>query len=97
MKTSAYLTSLGSTSEEVAASLRAQGVKGIPGDSCRCAIAVAVRAKCSGFAKWAKVTARGVTFDDPQVIDPPTPEAVRQFIKDFDGRKYIDLIGSPRA
>lgn len=100
MKISEYLKSLGNTSEEVANSLRAQGIKGIKLSARRCPILNAIYKSCPDY--WYKLKIIGgskigenwhysASLGDSQIMDPMLPQAVSNFIGDFDCGKYPDL------
>lgn len=95
-----YLTSLGTTSEEVANSLRQQGVKGKKRSCKLCPILNGLYQACPDF--WPGLKIQGgdkagdhwyysATFNDCQICDPTLPAPVMDFIGDFDGGKYPDL------
>lgn len=104
MSLSKFLKTIGNTSEEIANYLRTQGIKGRKTEDC-CPIAVAlykhtptmplglnVRHQTRGF-KPNLIHSVRITWDDCQTLDPYCPEAVRQFVVDFDDGKYPDLEG----
>ena len=82
---------LGNTSEEVANSLRALGVKGDGGER-SCPVAIAINKHANGWGGIQVDTNGYLTYGDCQIVDPQTTEAVQQFVKDFDAGKYPDLV-----
>jgi hypothetical protein len=88
----AFLKSLGNTSQEVADSLRKLNVRGRGGDY-DCPIAVAVNTHANGWGGIRVSKCGYLTYNDCQIMDPQTTEAVRQFVKDFDAGMYPDLVG----
>lgn len=101
MKLNEYLTSLGSSADEVAESLRQQGVKGRRGSSRRCPILNGIYKACPDYwsgliivngrkkddGNWSYYAA----LRDSQIMDPTLPQAVMNFIGNFDEGKYPDL------
>lgn len=86
-----FMKTLGDTSEEVADSIRKFGITGTKG-SRRCPLAKALK-EHSNCGYTIGVSAHGdVYYDDLQVLDPDTPTAVKQFVRDFDNDKYPDLL-----
>ncbi|MCK4177500.1 hypothetical protein [Aciditerrimonas ferrireducens] len=97
-QTAALLHSLGATPGEVAASLAAAGVRGVPANSRECAVAVYLGAVVSADPR-----VRGVKVCKSEVLVErsgwwrrsvvvPLPSAVRQFIAAFDARSYPELV-----
>ena len=46
-----------------------------------------------GFVWAESYTTFKLTWDDYQTIDPACPNVIGEFVKDFDARKYPELIG----
>jgi len=98
MTISEYLKSLGETSEEVAESLRKQGVKGKVASHCHCPILNGIYQACPDY--WTGLTIAGgsktqkgdwyyhASLHDYQIMDPQLPQPVMNFIGDFDTGKY---------
>lgn len=96
-----YLTSLGNTSEEVAESLRKQGVKGLRRSKCKCPIINGIYQAVPNYWSGLNIVngcklAEGdwsyyATLNDCQILDPDLPKPVMNFIGDFDEGKYPDL------
>lgn len=97
-----YLNSLGNTSEEVAASLRTQQIKGRKNDVRLCPILNGIYQACPDY--WSGLRIHGgrkrksgdhwhysATLNDSQILDPTLPQPVMDFIGDFDSGKYPDL------
>lgn len=87
-----YLQGLGATSREVADNIAAQGLRGVPKCSNRCAIIVALEHNC--HLPWGPPRAPrpGVlTYNDMQICDPQVPQPVAEFMTDFDDGKYPEL------
>lgn len=103
MKISDYLKSLGNTSDEVAMSLRAQGIKGKRTSKCHCPVLNGIYRACPdywsgleifGGAPDSKIGSKHhyyATLQDSQIMDPQLPQAVQNFIGDFDLGKYPDM------
>lgn len=100
MKVSEYLKSLGNTADEVAASLRQQGVKGLKESKCKCPIINAIYKACPDYwpglmiingRKYEGHWWYYATLDDDQIIDPQLPQPVMDFIGEFNQGKYSDL------
>lgn len=100
MKIGEYLKSLGHTSEEVANSLRAQGIKGVKESHGHCPILNGIYKACPDYWSGLRIV-NGVklgaewsyyaTLSDSQIMDPALPQAVMNFIGEFDEGKYPDL------
>jgi len=92
-KVSRLLAGLGNTCDEVAASLGRLGIKGIPGRSKDCALAVYLRRELD---RPVTVGSSDVEIDarDFFVVIPHS-EPVRAFIRRFDVQKYPDLLLYP--
>jgi hypothetical protein len=97
-QTAALLQALGATPGEVAHSLAAAGVRGVPANSRECAVAVYL-----GAVVRADPRVRGVKVCKSEVLVErsgwwrrsvvvPLPTAVRQFIAAFDARSYPELV-----
>lgn len=96
-----YLQSLGKTPDEVAMSLRAQGVKGEKLSNRMCPVLNGIYKACPDY--WSGlVIVNGkkgedghwhyaATLHDAQIMDPKLPEAVMDFIGAFDHGRYPDL------
>lgn len=100
MRVSEYLKSLGNTAEDVAMSLRAQGIKGKKLSRNHCPILNGIYKACPDYWTGLRiVNGRKIdgkwyyhaTLDDAQIMDPTLPEPVMQFIGEFDEGKYPDL------
>jgi hypothetical protein len=102
MKVNEYLASLGASADEVAESLRKQGVKGKRRSACKCPILngiyKAIPNYWSGLEIYGSATfslARTphyhATLRDSQIIDPTLPQAVMDFIANFDSGQYPEL------
>lgn len=100
MKLSDYLKSLGNTADEVAESLRRQGIKGIKASTCKCpilnAIYTAIPDYWSGLrivngSKYGDHWSYYASLDDDQICDPTLPQPVMDFIGKFDEGGYPDL------
>lgn len=85
------LSLLGNTSKEVAASLRAEGVKGRQTEAGACPVAVFLKRKLPAyyFSVFSTVGVR--QFDDWE-DNIPVPKPVFHFLLDFDSGVYPDLI-----
>lgn len=110
MKISKYLESLGNTPDEVAESLRKQGVKGIKETSDACPIINGIYKNCPNAFPGLRIIAQLVksgdltndkfhykaTFDDIQIIDPELPQAVIGFLQRFDFGEYdfLDVLAT---
>jgi hypothetical protein len=95
-----YLSSLGSTPDEVAASLEKQGIKGIRKSQCLCPILNAIYKACPNYWSGLRIVGgskRGehwsywATLDDCQIMDPVLPQPVMDFIGIFDEGGYEHL------
>ena len=88
-----HLAALGSTQDEVAATLRAAGIKGLPGKACSCPVAEWVT--WAGFTQVevGKESITGLyvfTAQEKVVLGHAGP--VVDFVRAFDGGGYPDLI-----
>lgn len=92
----AFLVGLGSTGVEIAARLAREGVRGVPGDTDDCAVAVYLHAVLGPDHQ-----VRSVTVNDGAVavsrcrrrgISVPLPEPVRAFIGEFDKGRFPVLV-----
>lgn len=101
MRVSDYLNSLGNTADEVAESLRRQGIKGIVGSPCKCPIINAIYTACPDYWSGLRIVNGSKTGDhwwycatlnDCQIMDPTLPQPVMDFIGEFDDNKYPDLV-----
>lgn len=101
MNLNEYLTSLGSSADEVAESLRQQHVRGRRGSTHQCPIIRGIYKACpdywsglrivSGYKKQNGDWGYTATLRDSQIMDPTLPQAVMNFIGNFDEGKYPDL------
>ncbi len=100
-----YLGSLGDTPDKIAASLRAQNIKGKQGSTRYGIIANAINTQCDAWAglkvygDCSKQNQNGhwsysASYNDCQIIDPRLPQAVQDFIGLFDQGKYPDLVAT---
>lgn len=95
----AELVALGDTADAIADRLRAKGIKGLQQDDYRCPIAHLIRTL--GVEEVA-VCENAIQFldNDCYGVEIATPEAIEQFIQNFDGGMYLDLVdldGGDRA
>lgn len=101
MKITDYLASLGDTPEEVAESLRKQGVKGKKKSKCHCPILNGIYQACPDYWPGLRIVngsklSNGswsyyATLDDSQIMNPRLPQSVMDFIGAFDAGEYPDL------
>lgn len=101
MLVSEYLKSLGETPDAVAASLRAQGIKGKKGSRCLCPILNGIYKACPDYWSGLQIVNGSkdkdgnwhycATLNDAQIMDPHLPQPVMNFIGNFDEGKYPDL------
>lgn len=101
MSVNQYLTSLGASADEVAESLRQQGVKGRRCSKCSCPILNGIYKACPNYWTGLRITGSGkkkdgscsyyASLNDCQIMDPTLPQAVMDFIGNFDEGKYSDL------
>lgn len=101
MKVSDYLASLGASADEVAESLRKQGITGKRGSKVSCPILNGIYKACPKYWTGLNIYGRGkksdgsydyyATLSDSQIMDPTLPPAVINFIGNFDEGKYPDL------
>jgi hypothetical protein len=97
-----YLTSLGSTSQEVAQSLRQQGIKGLKRSPCHCPILNAIYGALPHYWAGLHIVGGGqldgqkvpyrASLNDAQIMDPQLTAAVQDFLYDFDNGLYPDLV-----
>jgi len=100
VKISEYLRSLGDTPQAVAASLRAQRVKGKRKDPKFCPVVNGIYQAIPDYWPGLEVVGGvkgGVArysacLHDIQIFDPVLPQAVQDFIGDFDLGEYPDLV-----
>ena len=86
------LADLGSTADEVAASLRYRGIKGSIDDPCGCPIANYIKSLGYGYASVGGGFAYAARDDIRLATEClPLPGPVQQFIRAFDNRAYPDL------
>lgn len=90
-----FMESLGDSSSAVAESLRVLSVKGFTdGRGCMCPIAVAINIHAKGWG-GIRVSSNGyASYNDCQIMDPQSTQAVKDFVKDFDSGVYPDLVGN---
>lgn len=89
------MKTLGYSSGAVAASLVALKVKGrreVSGS--HCPVAVAINIYSSGWGDVRVYKGGLVTYNDSQIINPQSTQAVKDFVKDFDAGMYPGLIGN---
>ncbi len=105
MRLNEYLKSLGNTADEVADSLRQQGVKGIKESHCHCPILNAIYKAIPDYWPGLRIVNGSkrvwvdkkehwsycATLSSCQIIDPTLPQPVMDFIGEFDHGKYPDL------
>jgi hypothetical protein len=96
-----YLTSLGKTPDEVAESLRRQGIKGVVRSPCHCPILNGIYAACPDYWSGLLIVngrkgeggwSYHATLGDCQICDPQLPQPVMDFIGAFDEGAYPDLV-----
>ena len=100
-----YLETLGDTPDEIAESLRAAGIKGVPGDGYCCPIVVGIYENMNTWPGllFNVVNGKpkegeepnfrgGLTFNDSQIMDPPSTPAAVEFATRFDWGEYPDLV-----
>jgi hypothetical protein len=88
-----FLRSLGSTSTEVAESLRAMGVKAERETCYRCPIAVVLVDELGMDVDDIEVDGKTASFQDAERPSLHLPGAVRKFIDEFDNGSYPFLEG----
>lgn len=108
MKNKKWPDTLGDTPDEIAATLLAQGVRGVPKRSRQCIIAMSY--KCTYPGGWSGLRASydigrradgslwfvcSLTFNDCQITDPTGSAALAQFMYKFDNGEYPELINKP--
>lgn len=96
-----YLASLGNTADEVAESLRRQGIKGQRHSRSSCPILNGIYQACPNYWTGLRIYGRGkkpdgsysywATLEDFQIMDPTLPQPVINFIGEFDSGNYADL------
>jgi hypothetical protein len=100
MRIGDYLKSLGNTADEVAESLREQGIKGVKLSKCHCPILNAIYKACPDYWSGLRIVNGNkcgdhwhysASLDDCQIMDPSLPQPVMDFIGEFDSGKYPDL------
>jgi hypothetical protein len=100
MTVTEYLKSLGNSEAEVAESLRQQGVKGLRKNTCNCPVLNGIYKACPdywpglrifGGKKYGDHWIYQALLGDAQILDPTLPQAVMDFIGEFDEGKYPDL------
>lgn len=103
MRLDEYLASLGNTADEVANSLRRQGVKGKIGSTCYCPILNAIYKACPDYCPGLMIDGRPsetgnhgyqAILNDSQIMDPSLPKPVQLFVGEFDLGKYPDLVAT---
>jgi len=105
-QTRAVLCELGTSPDEVAASLRAAGVHGVPRDNRSCAIALyltalmgsdpRVRGVNVGHCSLLLDTAAPPEFRPHGRLLVQLPKPVRQFVAAFDARQYPTVTREPQ-
>jgi len=102
MRLSEYLASLGNTPDEVADSLRKQGVKGLVRSSRNCPVINGIYRACTNIWPGLRIGNGyklsdgehwhySATYNDCQIMDPSLPLPVMDFIGKFDTGDYADL------
>jgi hypothetical protein len=86
------LKALGNNSDEVAESLRKEGIKGKKQSKTCCPIINYLHRDMKYKGLTSPVTGV-ITWDDPQTLDPLCPETIHSFMVNFDSGMYPDLIG----
>ena len=105
-KIETLLNSMGKTSEEVAAFLEENNITGERHNKRFCPIVKAIYQKIPDLPKGLIVNSVlyidcdfdmeryvRITWNDPQTLDPNCPDAVQEFVIDFDKGKYPHLVG----
>lgn len=88
------LDGLGSSAHEVGATLARQGIRGIPGDENRCALAAYLWAVVGCDARVRSVTVRDgwvMVGTRWRMLPVAQPSAVRSFIRQFDAGCFPEL------
>ena len=97
----AFLVGLGSTTAEIAARLAGEGVRGVPGDTNDCAVAVYLRAVLGPESRVRSVKVTGdcvaVCRCRRKGISVALPEPVRAFIGEFDKGGFPVLVRAGTA
>lgn len=92
----AFLVGLGSSGVEVAARLAREGVRGVPGDTDDCAVAVYLHAVLGPDDQVRSVKVAGgavaVSRCRRRGVSVPLPEPVRAFIGEFDKGRFPTLV-----
>lgn len=99
---SEYLAALGNTPNEIAMTLRMQGIKGKRKSKRYGVISNAINTQCRGWGGLkilGKQDSNGdfhyrATYGDLQIIDPRLPQVVQDFLGLFDQGKYPELVAS---
>ena len=90
----ALLEGLGKTADEVADSLKAQGIKGEPGSACYCPLANFLRSKGAPepgvIHGWFRVHPHPAECG-AEAIRVPLPKGADAFLRAFDCDRYPDL------
>jgi hypothetical protein len=106
-ETNVLLHQLGSSPDEVAASLQAAGVHGVPKDNRSCAVALYLAAQMGSEAQVRAITVGHcsmlVSLVAPRDSRPAgrlwiqLPKPVRRFVAAFDAKEYPSLVRDPPA
>lgn len=97
------LAGLGDTPDAVADTLRARGIKGVPGDCERCAVATLIRREtglgaqvCLYPTPEGEVTGTAYLRTGPDdEVRVALPDAAARFARRFDEGVYLDLVEEP--
>ena len=87
---------LGGSAKEIAASLRAKGIRGVVGHSCRCPLSIHLSAEVAEQVRVTPDGARTCSYEGAVSItsfaDVSNGSAVSGFVSNFDNRDYPYLI-----
>lgn len=88
------LEDLGETDDAIAASLKKEGCKGLPGDPCECPLAVYLTSKLTGLRAEVYMSCIAVYESDMNfsLARIPLGTAVSRFASRFDSGRYPDLL-----
>lgn len=86
------LHELGGDSDEVAESLRKQGIKGLRGEHCHCPVANYLKSRGFGGEVWGYPGPSVFRYVSTDVAVVGTPEPVFNFIRRFDDEEFPDLV-----
>ena len=102
MNINEYLKSLGESADEVAESLRKQGVKGKLRSRCHCPILNGIYQACPSYWPGLQIVdsraredgqwSAYATLNDSQIMNPTLPQPVMNFVGLFDMGHYADLV-----